>query len=548
MAIGEWLALGMLPRASAWLAWLQVVLAPRLHTHADPFGVTVIADALPQVGLSAWQDANEGLRDAWGMRRIRISQPKPGVIVARGFRREPLEAVIRSPLLGPDGSPVCRPGQFVSTDDVLLGWDEEGTPIVLNLAYSAHALIAGVTRSGKSITVNTLLAYASLMRDVCLIVIDPNLGAVAPWWRTTYKVSDSFHPDEPREILRWVREEMQRRERLFWSGRTDRITNFSPELPLIILAIDEVANYTRHPDRKARERFEAELLAIASQGAKFGVRLWLLTQKPSADVLTTAVRTNLSARICHRVDTTEDFLHLFPDGRELDITAADREMPPGSEALFRAARLHRVAAGHLLRTTGLFPGQEILMMQLWEHGEQRQSDLIKTLGLDASTVTKTLQRMEQAGFVTRRRAELDRRIILVSATRAGQALRGQVEQAWRELEALTVAGMSDEEQSLAMGILERFDRWMPFWRRTEPAPAPVPAPARSPAPPGPPAPASGPPPSAPSPPQRTGSAGVGTGSRPACDAGGVCGDPWCIFSRPRHPTGGCSQLASISSR
>ncbi|MET9661437.1 FtsK/SpoIIIE domain-containing protein [Streptomyces sp. NPDC006510] len=212
---------------------------------------------------------------------------------------------------------------------MLLGWDEDGTPIVLSLAYSAHALVAGLTRSGKSITVNTLLAYASLMRDVRLIVIDPNLGAVAPWWRTAYKVSDAFHPDEPTEILRWVREEMQRRERLFWSGRTDRITEFSPELPLLLVVIDEVANYTRHPDRKARERFEAELLAIASQGAKFGIRLWLLSQKPSADVLTTAVRTNLSARICHRVDTVEDFLHLFPDGRDLDITAADRTMPQG---------------------------------------------------------------------------------------------------------------------------------------------------------------------------------------------------------------------------
>jgi hypothetical protein len=41
--------------------------------------------------------------------------------------------------------------------------------------------------------------------------------------------------------------------------------------------------------------------------------------KPSAEVLTTATRTNLSARICHRVDTVEDFLHLFPDDRELDV-------------------------------------------------------------------------------------------------------------------------------------------------------------------------------------------------------------------------------------
>lgn len=129
---------------------------------------------------------------------------------------------------------------------------------------------------------------------------------------------------------------------------------------------------------------------------------------------------------------------------------------PVSEAIFRTARLHRIAAGALLRATGLYPGQEVLMMQLWEHGEQRQSDLIKTLGLDSSTVTKMLQRMEQAGFVTRRRAELDRRVVLVSATRAGQALRAQVEAAWQELEALTVADMTPEEQAIAMKVLNRF--------------------------------------------------------------------------------------------
>ncbi|MGW7052939.1 MarR family winged helix-turn-helix transcriptional regulator [Streptomyces sp. NPDC054887] len=129
---------------------------------------------------------------------------------------------------------------------------------------------------------------------------------------------------------------------------------------------------------------------------------------------------------------------------------------PVSEEIFRTARLHRIAAGALLRATGLYPGQEVLMMQLWEHGEQRQSDLIKVLGLDSSTVTKMLQRMEQAGFVTRRRAEMDRRVVLVSATRAGQALRAQVEAAWRELEALTVADMTPEEQATAMKVLNRF--------------------------------------------------------------------------------------------
>lgn len=302
---------------------------PRIKVKADSFGVTVTATTLPRVGLEAWQDAADDLCNAWGMQRVKISQPKPGTVTARGFRREPLDTALPSPLIRADGTPAVEPGSLSCRDDVLLGFDEDGHPVHLNLATGAHGLIAGVTRSGKSVTVNTLLAHASLMRDVSLVVIDPNLAAAAPWWTTAHRVSDTTHPEQASELLAEVREEMHRREALFWSARTDRITDFSPEMPLLMVVIDEVAHYTRHTDRKARERFQAELLAIASQGAKYGVRLWLITQKPSADVLSTALRTNLSARICHRVDTMEDYLHLFPDGRDLDITAADRTLPAG---------------------------------------------------------------------------------------------------------------------------------------------------------------------------------------------------------------------------
>ncbi|MCX4554927.1 MarR family winged helix-turn-helix transcriptional regulator [Streptomyces umbrinus] len=135
-------------------------------------------------------------------------------------------------------------------------------------------------------------------------------------------------------------------------------------------------------------------------------------------------------------------------------TVADAPM---SEALFRAARVHRLVAGNLLRDTGLYTGQELLMMQLWERGEQRQADLIKTLGLDPSTVTKMLQRLEQSGFVTRKPAANDRRAIVVSATRAGQALRGQVRQAWRDLEEVTVAGFTEAEYRQAMQVLARIE-------------------------------------------------------------------------------------------
>ncbi|MFI8793700.1 MarR family winged helix-turn-helix transcriptional regulator [Streptomyces sp. NPDC055105] len=130
---------------------------------------------------------------------------------------------------------------------------------------------------------------------------------------------------------------------------------------------------------------------------------------------------------------------------------------PMSEALFRAARVHRLVAGGLLRDTGLFTGQELLMMQLWERGEQRQADLIKTLGLDPSTVTKMLQRLEQSGFVTRKPSPDDRRAIVVSATRAGHALRDRVRQAWRELEEVTAAGFTKAEFEQAMQVLARIE-------------------------------------------------------------------------------------------
>ncbi|WP_432145187.1 MarR family winged helix-turn-helix transcriptional regulator [Streptomyces sp. bgisy084] len=126
---------------------------------------------------------------------------------------------------------------------------------------------------------------------------------------------------------------------------------------------------------------------------------------------------------------------------------------PMSTALFSAARVHRIAAGNLLRDTGLYPGQELLMMRLWREGEQRQADLIKTLGLDPSTVTKMLKRLEQSGFVTRAQSATDRRAVVVRPTRAGQALRERVEQAWRELEKATTAGLTREERDIVMRLL-----------------------------------------------------------------------------------------------
>ena len=74
---------------------------------------------------------------------------------------------------------------------------------------------------------------------------------------------------------------------------------------------------------------------------------------------------------------------------------------PISHAIFRIARLQKMMAGNLLRHLGLHPGQEMVMMYLWELGPQRQTDLIRLMDSDAATMTRTIQRLEHAGFVRR---------------------------------------------------------------------------------------------------------------------------------------------------
>src|SRR6201998_4825361 len=103
---------------------------------------------------------------------------------------------------------------------------------------------------------------------------------------------------------------------------------------------------------------------------------------------------------------------------------------PVSHAIFRVARLHKMIAGNLLRRVGLHPGQELVMMYLWELGPQRQADLIRLLDSDAATMTRTIRRLEHAGFVRRSPCADDKRAFMIEPTAAGGVLRLQVTQLW----------------------------------------------------------------------------------------------------------------------
>ncbi len=130
---------------------------------------------------------------------------------------------------------------------------------------------------------------------------------------------------------------------------------------------------------------------------------------------------------------------------------------PISHAIIRVARLHHMLAGQLLRRSGLYTGQELVMMHLWENGPQRQVDLIRLLDSDAATMTRSVKRLERAGFVRRRPCPTDRRAVLVEPTQASQALREQVEALWPQLDQLCLEGFTDAERTETRKLLERLE-------------------------------------------------------------------------------------------
>lgn len=124
---------------------------------------------------------------------------------------------------------------------------------------------------------------------------------------------------------------------------------------------------------------------------------------------------------------------------------------PVSTAIYQLARAHKAFAASMLRELGLYPNQELLLMELEGIESRSQSDLVRTLMLDHSTVAKSLRRMETAGLVSRRPSASDRRAVDVSLTDRGAELLDRIHAVWAQLEATTTDGLGggDTEELVA---------------------------------------------------------------------------------------------------
>ena len=116
-----------------------------------------------------------------------------------------------------------------------------------------------------------------------------------------------------------------------------------------------------------------------------------------------------------------------------------------SYAIFQLARAHRGYAAAMLREMDLHPGQELLLMHLLDRDGQTQSELLESVGLDHSTVSKSLRRMQDAGLLIREPAEHDRRVMVVHLTDKGRAMREPIAAMWQALEKTTARNLSAQQ-------------------------------------------------------------------------------------------------------
>ncbi|MBG9453652.1 cell division protein [Lysinibacillus sphaericus] len=262
--------------------------------------------------VSKIRNLSDDLKLALAAKDIRIQAPIPG---KSSIGIEIPNRVSRAVRL----SEVTNSASFLESDSPLeaaLGLDLTGKPVTIDLRKMPHGLIAGATGSGKSVCINSILVsllYKAAPHELKLMLIDPKMVELAPFNHIPHLVSPVITDVKAATAaLKWAVEEMERRYQLFahagarditrYNAIADKNNEHSLKLPYILIVIDELADLMMMSPADVEEA----ICRIAQKARACGIHLIVATQRPSVDVITGLIKSNIPTRIAFAVSSQID--------------------------------------------------------------------------------------------------------------------------------------------------------------------------------------------------------------------------------------------------
>jgi S-DNA-T family DNA segregation ATPase FtsK/SpoIIIE len=213
---------------------------------------------------------------------------------------------------------------------VYLGKDVSGRPLVVDLAKMPHLLIAGRTGTGKSVCLNALILSILMSRtpdQVKMLMIDPKMVELSPYKRVPHLMHPVITDMKKAEaVLAWAVDKMEERYdllarcgvrhldsynelghdeilgRLGIDPQSEEATQIPEKMPYIVIIADEMADMMMTSGKDV----EGHIIRLAQKSRAVGIHLVLATQKPTVDVITGLIKSNLPARIAFQVASRVD--------------------------------------------------------------------------------------------------------------------------------------------------------------------------------------------------------------------------------------------------
>ncbi|GAA8274265.1 DNA translocase FtsK [Helicobacter pylori] len=312
-----------------------------IRTYSGPIVTTFEFRPAPNVKVSRILGLSDDLAMTLCAESIRIQAPIKGKDVVgieipnSQSQTIYLREILESELFQKSSSPLT----------LALGKDIVGNPFITDLKKLPHLLIAGTTGSGKSVGVNAMilsLLYKNPPDQLKLVMIDPKMVEFSIYADIPHLLTPIItDPKKAIGALQSVAKEMERRYSLMSEYKVKTIDSYNEQapnngveaFPYLIVVIDELADLMMTGGKEA----EIPIARIAQMGRASGLHLIVATQRPSVDVVTGLIKTNLPSRVSFRVGTKIDSkVILDTDGAQSLLGRGDMLFtPPGANGLVR---------------------------------------------------------------------------------------------------------------------------------------------------------------------------------------------------------------------